>query len=194
MSCSYQSAVTAANELREEFPDSEIHVIDTKAGSVGLGMLAYIAAKKQQTGEKLSQVVEYIKSSCQHVCHYFMVDDLKYIQKTGRTSHLSAFVGTMLNIKPIFKLDEDGKVKDDGKIRGKKSAIKHMLNRIKEKCTDAKTFFICHADVEEDAEELKEQIKNIHPDADVVVNCVGPILGNNVGPGALAVIFYGDQR
>jgi DegV family protein with EDD domain len=194
MSSSYQSAVMAATYLRDDFPGARIEVVDTKAGSVGLGMLAYLAAQKRAEGDTIGQVVEYIRDKCQHICHYFMVDDLKYIKKTGRISHLKATVGAMLNIKPIFKLDDNGRIKDDGKIRGKNSAIKHMINRIKSKCIDPSLFFICHADVDGDAHIFKDQIQSLYPNANIIVNCVGPILGNNVGPGALAVIFCGNER
>lgn len=194
MSCSYQSAVMAANELKNEFPKSIIQVVDTLAGSVGLGMLVYLAVQKKKLGWDILQVSEYITDHSQNICHYFMVDDLKYIEKTGRTSHLSAFIGTMLNIKPIFKLDELGRVQDDGKIRGKKAGIKHLLKRIDEKCSDTSLFFICHSDVDSEAENLKQQIIASYPDTEVIVNCVGPILGNNTGPGAIAVIFWGNNR
>jgi DegV family protein with EDD domain len=194
MSCSYQSAVNAANELKEEFSDANIRVIDTLSGCVGLGMMAYLAAKKKADGETMNQIADWAETHKQNICHYFMVDDLMYIQKTGRTSHLTAFVGTMLGIKPIFKLDENGKVKDDAKIRGKKAGVKHMLSRMQETCADQSLFFIAHADVDDEAEKLKNQILEIYPNTEVIVNCVGPILGNNVGPGALALIFYGKHR
>lgn len=194
MSCSYQNACLAAEEMRDEFPDANIQVLDTKAGSVGLGMLAYLAAKKKAAGERLEQVVEYVMQQKDHICHYFMVEDLMYISKTGRISHLKATVGSMLGIKPIFILDDNGKVKDEIKVRGKKAGIKHILSKVQEKCTDASTFFICHADVENEANDLKAQVLKMYPTADVFVNCVGPILGNNTGPGALALIFCGSAR
>jgi fatty acid-binding protein DegV len=100
----------------------------------------------------------------------------------------------MLGIKPIFRLDNNGKVDDDTKVRGKKAAVKHMIDRAKEKCTDIKTFFICHGDDDDEAEALKQRIISEFPGAEVIVNCVGPILGTNVGPGALALIFYGSER
>ena len=194
MSCSYQSAVIAAEELRVEYPDANIQVIDTTTGSVGLAMITYLAAKRKQLGDNIHQVAEYVRNNCQNICSYFMVDDLKYIQKTGRISHLKATVGTMLGIKPIFKLNHAGKVFDDAKVRGKKAGVKHLLTRMKEKCTNHDVFFICHADVEDEANSLKLQVLEQYPNAEVHVNCVGPILGNNTGPGALALIFYGDCR
>lgn len=194
MSCSYQNACIAADELKEEFPESEIQVVDTKTGSVGLGLLTFLAAKRKAAGAKMNELLEWIETNKLNICHFFVVDDLNFIQRSGRTSHLAAFVGTILGIKPIFRLDNDGRVDSNAKVRGKKAAVKHMIEQAKKKCEDIKTFFICHADVDDEANALKEKIEEEFPGAEVVVNCVGPILGTNVGPGALALIFYGNER
>jgi DegV family protein with EDD domain len=194
MSCSYQNACIAARELKEEYPDSDIQVVDTKTGSVGLGLLTFLAAQRKAAGEKMSELIGWIETHKLNIHHFFVVDDLGFIQRSGRTSHLAAFVGTILGVKPIFKLDQQGKVDSDAKVRGKKAAIKHMIDQAKKKCTDVKTFFICHGDVDDEAEDLKQKIHNEFPESEVVVNCVGPILGTNVGPGAIALIFYGDEQ
>lgn len=193
MSGSYQSAVLAANDLREEYKDSEIEVIDTLSGSVGLGMLAYLAAK-YKNGRTLKETAEYIHKTCLNICHYFMVDDLKFIQRTGRISTMSAVFGTALGIRPIFKLSNEGKVELVDKIRGKKAGIRKLVDTVKEKCSSSDIFFICHADAESDANVLAEGLKEEYPNSEIFVNAVGPILGNNTGPGALAVIFYGENR
>ena len=194
MSCSYQNACIAADELREEYKDATIEVVDTKSGSVGLGLLTYLATKQKAAGAKMSELKEWIEAHKMNICHFFVVDDLQFIQRSGRTSHLSAFVGTILGIKPIFRLDNDGKIASDAKVRGKKAAVKHMLEKAKEKCNEIKTFFICHADVPDEAEELKQKILEEHPNAEVIVNCLSPVLGTNVGPGTIGLIFYGDER
>ena len=123
-----------------------------------------------------------------------MVDDLKFIQKTGRVSAMSAIFGTALGIKPLFRLSDEGKVDLVDKIRGKKVGIRRLTALATEGCTKSDIFFICHADAFESAEKLSNGIKEKYPDAEVVINQVGPILGNNTGPGALAVIFYGANR
>lgn len=194
LSCSYQSAFLAAEELREEYPEAMINVVDSLSASVGLGMLVYLAAKKQMEGCSLKEVTQFVEDSKTHIFHSFMVDDLMYLQKTGRISHLTAVAGTMLNIKPVFKIDDSGKVANDGKVRGKNAGVKHLLNRLSEKCNDANTVFIGHVDAAEDAENLKNKVLEIHPKANVIVNCLGPILGNSLGPNALVIIFYGDNR
>ena len=124
MSGSYQSANIAAESLKEEYSDSKIIVVDTLSGSIGLGMLAYLAAKYKDD-HTIEETSEYIRSICLNICHYFMVDDLKFIQKTGRVSAMSAIFGTALGIKPLFRLSDEEKVDLVDKIRGKKSILMH---------------------------------------------------------------------
>lgn len=194
MSGSYQAACLAARDICEEYPDANVEVIDTFAGCVGLGMLTYLAAKRKQMGESMAQVAEYIKNIRLNINHFFMVEDLGYIQKTGRISTISAIMGTALGIRPIFKLDNDGKVALVEKIRGRKIGVKNLINKVKTRCSQSEVFFVAHMDAEDDANNVAAQIRAEHPDAEVIIRPVGPILGNNTGPGALAVIFYGEER
>ena len=194
MSGSYQAACLAARDICEEYPDANVEVIDTFAGCVGLGMLTYLAAKRKQMGESMAQVAEYIKNIRLNINHFFMVEDLGYIQKTGRISTISAIMGTALGIRPIFKLDNDGKVALVEKIRGRKIGVKNLINKVKTRCSQSEVFFVAHMDAEDDANNVAAQIRAEHPDAEVIIRPVGPILGNNTGPGARAVIFDGEER
>ena len=194
MSGSCSNAFLAAREMSEDYPDATIKVVDTLCGSIGLGLITYLAMQKKKAGETLHQVAEWVEQNRLNVNHFFVVDDLQYIQRSGRISHLTAIVGTVLGIRPLFTLCKEGKVNADGKVRGKKAAVRHMLMRAKEKCVDIKTFFICHGDVDDEAEALKAKILEEYPNAEVVINCVGPLLGTNTGPGALALCFYGEER
>ncbi len=194
MSGSYQAAVTAADDLKEKYPDAKIRVIDTLCGCIGLGMITFLAVQKKRDGNSLDGVAEYVESIKLNICHFFTVDDLNYIQKTGRISHLTAFVGGILGVKPVFILDNDGKVFNDKKQRGRKAAIQYLADIADKKMTDRDYVFIVHADASDDAEILKNKILEKNPNSNVLVNQVGPILGNNTGPGALAIIFMGDNR
>ena len=194
MSGSYQAAVTAADDMLEKYPNTRITVVDTLCGCIGLGMITHLAVEKKREGGSLDDVAAYVESIKLNICHFFTVDDLTYIQKTGRISHLTAIFGTMLNIKPVFILDNDGRVFNDKKQRGRKSAIKYLYDITNKKMTDEKYIFIVHADAHADANILKDMLQESHPDTKIFVNQVGPILGNNTGPGALAVIFMGDNR
>ena len=194
MSGSYQAATTAADDLREKYPDANITVVDTLCGCIGLGMITFLAVQKKREGGSLDEVAAYVESIKLNICHFFTVDDLKYLQKTGRISHLTAIVGGILGIKPVFILDNDGRVFNDSKQRGRKASMRYLANITTQKMTDKRYVFIVHADAEEDANTLKDMVQTENPDTKIFVNQVGPILGNNVGPGALAIIFFGEDR
>lgn len=194
LSGSYQYASMAAEELREDFPDAKIEIIDTKSACIGLGMLVYLAAQKKMEGFSFEETIQFVQDTKLKISHNFMVDNLMYLQKSGRISHLTAITGSMLGIKPVFKLNNEGNVFNDGKVRGKIAGIKHFMAKIEEQCNDSSVFFVAHADAEMDAINLKNKILEINPDANVIVNCIGPILGNALGPGALAVTFISENR
>ena len=194
LSGSYQYASMAAEELRDEFPDAKIEVIDTKSACIGLGMLVYLSAQKKMEGFSFEEVVSFVENTKLKISHNFMVDNLMYLQKSGRISHLTAMTGSMLGIKPVFTLNNEGKVSSDGKVRGKLAVVKHFIAKIEENCCDTNVFFIAHADAEIDAINLKNKILEAHSDAKVIINCVGPILGNCLGPGALAIVFLSESR
>lgn len=194
MSSSYQSSVLATRQLEEDYPNSKIIVADTLSGSVGLGMLTYLAAKEKEKGKTIEEVEEFIKNKALNICHYFMVSDLKYIQKSGRISNTSAIVGCILNVKPIFKLSDEGKVVLSEKVRGTKAAVRQMIEHVEETCTNKDLFFICHADASDHIELLKEKLLEKYPNAEIHLSNVGPVIGNNTGPGTIAVIFEGSER
>lgn len=194
MSGSYQAAVAASEDLKEKYPNADIRVIDTLCGCIGLGMIVFLAVKKKAEGLSLSDVEKFVENNKMNICHYFTVDDLNYIQKTGRISHLSAIFGSILGIKPIFVLDNDGRVLNTSKARGRKAAIKALHDAACNTSSQKDYFFIVHADAENDANTLKNMVQEQNPNAEIFVSQVGPILGNNTGPGALAIIFYGDTR
>ena len=194
MSGSYQAACLAAREISEEYPDAKIDVIDTFAGCVGLGMLTYLAVKKKNEGASMEEVAQYIRDISLNINHFFMVEDLGYIQKTGRISTISAIMGTALGIRPIFKLDNDGKVALVEKIRGRKTGVRNLIEKTLTRCSQPTVFFVAHMNAEEDANTVANAIREKYPEAEIIVSPVGPILGNNTGPGALATIFYGKER
>lgn len=194
MSGSYQASMAAAEDMREKYPDARIAVVDTLCGCIGLGMITYLAVQKKRQGGSLDDVAAYVEDIKLNICHFFTVDDLKYLEKTGRISHLTAMIGGILGIKPVFILDNDGRVFNDKKQRGRKAAIKYLADITNKKIADDKCIFIVHADAENDANTLKDMVQKNHPNSKIFVNQVGPILGNNTGPGALAIVFFGDNR
>lgn len=192
MSSSYQIAVIAANETRAQYPKCKIKVINTLSGSSGLGMLAYIAAKEKESGKTIEEVAEYITQIRHNICHYFVVKDLMYLQKSGRISSFGAVLGTALGIKPVFKLSQDGTIAMDIKVRGQKNVMRHLIHRAEE--SNGNLFFICHAKAKHEADELAAEIKNIQPKATIKINEIGPIIGNNTGIGTIGIMFLGDKR
>lgn len=188
LSCSYQNACLAAEELLEEYEGARIEVIDTKSVTLGVGIMAYIAAASKEAGDSFDTVLDYLRSTCPNVSHFFTVDDLSYLQRSGRISHLTSIVGSVLGVKPMLAIGPDGKIKSDGKVRGRKAAIKYLIDRAKTKCEDPSIFGICHADCFEDAEMLKAKLLEEFPDTEIVMSNVGPIVGVHTGVGTLAVV------
>ena len=194
MSGSYNAAVLARKNIMEEYPNANIQVIDTKSGSVGLGMLVFIASMCKKKGYSFEEVAKHISENCLNICHYFMVDDLKFLHKTGRISTIGMIAGTTIGVRPIFIIGDDGKIKLDAKVRGVKMAIRTMVDKVALKCTNSSQLFISHVDAEENANLLASQIKEKFPNANITICPCGPIIGNNTGPGTLAVVFYGNER
>jgi DegV family protein with EDD domain len=194
LSGSYASALVAADTVMDDYPDAVIKVIDTKSVSVGIGMLVYLAAKNKRAGMNIEDNAQYLNEHARNICHYFMVDDLKYLQKSGRISTISAIAGTAVGIKPIFIMNDEGKIAVTAKVRGTKIATKRLAEAVAEKCNDASDVFIVHMDNLDGATALSERIKEKYPDTNIIVNNVGPIIGNHTGFGTLAVIFHGDCR
>ena len=192
MSSSWQFAVLASNEIKYDYPDCNIKVIDTCCGSSGLGLLTYLAVKEKEKGKTFEEIVDFIMNNKLKISHYFMVEDLMYIQKSGRLSSAGAILGTAIGIKPIFKLSQEGKVVVGTKCRGKKNANKYLMNKIAE--TGSKEiFFICHAKAENQANDLLNKIKGLYPNAVVKIHEIGPVVGNNTGIGTIGVMFLGGR-
>ncbi|MCY8180294.1 DegV family protein, partial [Bacillus paralicheniformis] len=192
LSGTYQTAVMAANEVKEEFPDFDLRIIDSKCASLGYGLAVKHALKLATNGNTIQEIESSVKDFCEHLEHIFTVDDLTYLARGGRISKASAFVGGLLNIKPLLHV-EDGKLVPLEKIRGKKKLLKRMIELMKERSVDlsGQTVGISHGDDEETAEEVKRMIEAEFQPGEIVVNMVGSAVGAHSGPGTLAVFFPG---
>ena len=196
LSTTYQSAVIAAEELKEEYPDRKIQVIDTLCASMGEGLLVWYACKKRDEGLSLDEVAQWVLDNRLHLCHWFTVDDLMYLKRGGRISAATALVGTMLQIKPLLHVDDEGHLINMTKTRGRKSAIDAMVKKAQELGAgyDNSTMFISHGDCLSDAEYLSRQLKEKCGVKDVVISYVGAVIGSHSGPGTLALFFLGSHR
>ena len=187
LSGSFNNVRLAANEVADEFNNISVFVIDTKAVSAGVGLMVKKAVQLKNNGMPIDDIVNELNTIAGNVHHSFTVDDLSYLQKSGRISHLTLLAGSALGIKPIFSIDESGKVKNSGKVRGKISSIRHLAKSLP--CErENKMIAICHADSIDDALSLKDTIINEHPHADIMICDIGPIIGMNTGIGTLGVM------
>ena len=194
LSTTYQSAVIAGKELEEEYPARKIIVIDTLCASLGQGMLVWLAGQEQQKGKSIDEVAAYVRETIPHLCHFFTVNDLNHLKRGGRVSATTALVGSMLQIKPILHVDDEGRLISIGKARGRKASIAALLDKIEELCTDTEHFFISHGDCQNEVDEMAAQIKERFGAKDVTINFVGPVIGNHTGSGVIALFFLGKHR
>ena len=196
LSTTYQSASMAADELRTMYPDRTISVVDSLCASLGEGLLAYYACKKRDEEMPLRELTQWLLDNRLHLCHWFTVDDLMYLKRGGRVSAATAIVGTMLSIKPVLHVDNEGHLINVGKARGRKASIQAMAKKVAELGAgfDNSTMFISHGDCQEDAEYLAGLLKEQYGAKEVYINYVGAVIGSHSGPGTLALFFMGEHR
>ncbi len=196
LSTTYQSAVIAAGELEEKYPDRKIRVVDTLSASMGQGLLVWYACKKRDEGLDLDAVTAWVEEHKFHLCHWFTVDDLMYLKRGGRVSAATALVGTMLQIKPVMHMDDEGHLIKVGTARGRKASIHALLKQAQELGADFdnSTMFISHGDCIEDARYLEQLVKEKCGVKEVITNYVGAVIGSHSGPGTLALFFLGKHR
>ena len=191
ISGAYHSAELAAEELRAEFPERKIRLVDTIGASLGEGLLVLRAVRDKLAGLSLDAIYEKLMDLRHRLCNIFTVDDLKYLRKGGRLSNLSFIVGTLLQIKPLLKGNEEGKIVAFAKLRGRKKALEELAKRYDEYVVNAEeqTIGIAHADCPEDAAYLIELLRRNHPPKEILTVGYEPVTGSHVGPGTLALFF-----
>lgn len=195
LSTTYQSAVIAANDLKEQYPDRKINVVDTLSASLGQGLLVWLACDKRDEGLSLEELTEWVENNKLHLCHWFTVDDLMYLKRGGRVSAATALVGTMLKIKPMLHVDNEGHLINVSKVRGRKASIQTMAAKAAELGIDGykERMAICHGDCIEDARYLESLLKE-QGVKEVFIGYTGAVIGSHSGPGTLAVFFLGKER
>ena len=198
LSGTYNSCRIAVEELREEYPDRIITIIDSLAASLGQGLLVYLTQKLKEEGADMQTAAEWAENHRKNIVHLFTVDDLNHLYRGGRVSKTTAVLGGMLNIKPILHVDDEGKLIPIGKVRGRKKSILELASLMDEKLGSHKdtcdTIFISHGDCLEDAKILAEKIKARYQINTEIINYVGSVIGAHSGPGTLALFFVGDLR
>ena len=196
LSTTYQSAVIAGNELKEKYPDRKILVVDSLAASLGQGLLIWYACKKKEEGLSVEELAAWVEENRLHLCHWFTVDDLMYLKRGGRVSAATALVGTMLQIKPVLHVDDEGHLINVSKARGRKASVQALAEKAVSLGVgyDNSTMFICHGDCIEDAEYLCNLVKEKCGVKDVFIGYTGAVIGSHSGPGTLALFFMGEHR
>ncbi len=197
LSGSYNGACIARDTLLEKYPDAKIVCVDSLCASTGEGLLLIKAEKKKKEGMELDKLAEWLEANKLHLCHVFTVDDLKYLRRGGRVSTAAAVAGSVLGIKPILHVDNDGHLIPIGKIRGRKQSINRLVELVSEKVGgwENTEVAICHGDCIADAEYAAKLMRE-RLGSDVVVHIcyTGPVIGAHSGPGTLALFFMGEER
>ncbi len=196
LSTTYQSAVIAADELLEKYPQRCIKVVDSLSASRGQGLLMWYTSQMRDAGMSLQELAAWVEENRFHLCHWFTVDDLMYLKRGGRVSTATALLGTMLQIKPLLHVDNGGHLINVAKARGRKGSILALADKMGELQNPGEndTVFICHGGCMSDAEFLARTVKERYGVKTVRIGYVGAVIGSHSGPGTLSLFFMGKHR
>lgn len=192
------NVAAGARELCEEHTQSKIIVIDTLNASMGQGLMVMKAVELKEEGKSLQEIADWLETHKQNFCVQFTVDDLFHLQRGGRVSKMTALVGSMINIKPILVINNEGKLVPAGTVRGRKKSlstiVSNMLKQIGSYIDTPCTICVVHGDAKEDAEYVAILIKEVVKEATIVINVISPSIGAHSGPGAIGICFWGEDR
>ena len=194
------SCMIAAEEIREsgEYPDRKLIVIDSLSASLGEGLLVHKAVQLKEAGKSMEEVADWVEKNKLHLCHNFTVDDLFHLHRGGRVSKATAVLGTMINIKPVLHVDDEGHLIAIGKVRGRKKSLAALVDRMADQIKGYEDqnseVFISHGDCQEDAEYVQKLVQERFGVDKFIINHVGPTIGAHSGPGTVALFFMGNPR
>lgn len=196
LSGTYNAGAAAAQELADKYPERKIYAVDSLCASMGQGLLIYHAWQEKQKGKSIDEVRDFTEDTKLHLCHWFTIDDLMFLKRGGRISGATAVVGSMLNIKPVMHVDNDGHLIKVSTARGRKASIKALADEAEKRGVDLKNqvIFISHGDCVDDANYLADIMRTRFGVKEVLVNYVGPVIGAHSGPGTIALFFLGRER
>lgn len=188
----------AARDIMEENPDCRITVVDSLCASLGEGLLVHKALEWKQQGMGYEELIKWLEDHKRNVCHNFTVDDLFHLYRGGRVSRTAAVLGTMINLKPVLHVDDDGRLVAVGKVRGRKKSLSALVDAMEKQIGSWREqndiVFISHGDCEEDALLVKDMVEKRFGIHQFIINPVGPTIGAHSGPGTLALFYMGDVR
>ena len=196
MSGTFNAMQNVIAQLKEKYPEREIRFKDSKLISLGSGFITYYGALKYKEGATMDELDAYLDDLIAHTATYFVVDDLTYLYRGGRVSGVSRVVGNLLGIKPVLYFNEEGKILNIAKAKGKKKAFSMLLGYMKEKGLDMDKYkvYVLQADCEEEAQSFVAQMKAQFGDLDVEIQPVGPVIGAHCGPGTIGLIFHAKEK
>ena len=196
LSDTFSSASMAVRNLKEEYDNVHIEVVDTLGATGGMGLLAEAAAKNRAAGMTLEENAQWLRDHALDVLYWFKVEDLMYLMRGGRVSAATAIVGTALNIKPILTINREGRLDTVDKKRGNKQAIRGLLERFAQTYDPSKgnTVYICCSDCMDHAADTKKKLLEKYPELNVKITMLSPIIGAHTGPDMLSLIYFGKGR
>lgn len=196
LSGTYNAGAMAAQELSEKYPERKILTVDSLCASMGQGLLVYHAWQQKQAGKSIEEVRDFVETNKLHLCHWFTIEDLMFLKRGGRVSGATAIVGSMLSIKPVMHVDNEGHLIKVGTARGRKASIKALADKAGQLGVDLENqvVFISHGDCLDDANYLADIMRSRFHVKDVVISYVGPVIGAHSGPGTIALFFLGTER
>ncbi|MFA5659085.1 MAG: DegV family protein [Oscillospiraceae bacterium] len=196
LSGTLNSARVAQRFVSERFPNAKIRIVDSLCASTGEGLLVYHAAMMKKEGKTIDEVTDWLEKNKLHLCHLFTVDDLMFLHRGGRVSKTSAIAGSILGIKPVLHVDNDGHLIPLSKVRGRKQSLNWLVDKMGERIGkwDNKIFAICHGDCIEDAEYVAKLVRDKYGIKKCIISYTGTVIGAHSGPGTIALFFLGDYR
>ena len=197
LSITAQEAAKACQTLQQQYPERKVLCVDSLCASLGEGLLVTYACLSREAGNDITTTWEWLEDNKLRLCHWFTVDDLMFLKRGGRISATTAVVGSMLNIKPVLHVDDEGHLINVGKVRGRKASLDALVRKAEELGDPeslADTVFLCHGDCVEDAEYVAARMKEKFGTRTVSIGYTGAVIGAHYGPGTLALFFLGKHR
>ena len=194
LSVTCENAKKVAAQLSEQYPDRKIRVVDSLCASAGQGLFVYLAVKNRDKGMSLDENADAMEADKLHLCHWFTVEDLKYLKRGGRISAATALLGTALNVKPVLHVDNEGHLIKMIQTHGRKKSIRKMAEKLGETILEDTPIFISHGDCPEDAQLLAKIIREEYGREVELITLIGSVIGAHAGPGTLALFFRGSER
>ena len=194
LSVTCETGRKVATELGKKYPERKIIVVDSLCASAGEGLFVYLAVQNRNSGMTLEENAEALETDKLHLCHWFTVEDLKYLKRGGRVSATTALLGTALNVKPVLHVDNEGHLIKITQVHGRKKSIRKMAEMLGETIYKGSPVFISNGDCPEDAQMLADLLKQEYQVETTLITSIGAVIGAHSGPGTLALFFRGDHR